>query len=39
MDFLIHFVYQKSLIQTFQTSFLTTYNQCEFTALEQKFQL
>ena len=36
----IMFVYQKALIQTFHTSFLTTqqYNLFEFTALEHKFK-
>jgi hypothetical protein len=33
-----HFVYQKALIRTFNTNFLTTQDLCESTALEHKFK-
>ena len=32
------FVYQKALIRTFHTSFVTKNNVCEFTAQEHKFK-
>ena len=32
------FVYQKALIQTFHTKFLTTKNLCEFTAQKHKLK-
>ena len=35
----MYIVYQKALIQTFHSSFLTNNNLCEFTMLEHEFKV